>query len=724
MRPEILAPAGNEEALKAAVAAGCDAVYFALPQFGARAYAQNFTLEKTKEMIEYCHLYGVKVYITMNTIIYEDEMEDAYQQAKALHEMNVDGLIIQDLGLIHYLHHRLPNLVLHLSTQVSVSKPEMIESLKKLGIKRVVLARECTDEEIEICAQTGMEIEVFVHGALCICYSGQCYFSSVRYDRSGNRGKCAQPCRMPYTLLEDGKEMKTEGPYLLSPKDLSLIKKVKRLSKIGVCSLKIEGRMKSKEYVYESVSLVKKVLNKERITPEEFEKLNVTFNRGYTKGHTYHQNGKDLINFTSNNHQGIEIGRVSKIKNNKMIIELNKELNQNDAVRFVNGDKQEGCYVNYLYDSKGKLINASSAGSICMMDAIPGIKAGSIVKKTVDIKLNHEIEDKIQHMDRQIPIQAHFTCEEVGDYLVCEASDGENYVCVYSNTMATKAQKHSTDEEVLTKQFSKTKNSWAKFTYLTFELGKNIYFSISDMNKLRRDVVEALEQKRIECPKIIEKEYDFKIKKEYKPTNIIEIQTKDQMIKTDALLVSELAPVKRKGNITQVEGDVLSHVGKGKIVDSNLNITNSYACAALIEMGYEQFGISDECSLEQVERVVQAFKERYHVFAPICKTIYQKRRLMTMNYCPVNTALKDGTRTRCNLCHTHRYELLSKDGTKTLCFGDANCHMRLFDTIATNELDELKTYKTMGIQAFKLVFVDETREEALELVKHFESLNT
>lgn len=722
MRPEILAPAGNEEALKAAVAAGCDAVYFALPQFGARAYAENFTLEKTKEMIDYCHLYGVKVYITMNTVIYEDEMEAAYTQAKALHEMNVDALIIQDLGFIHYLHHRLPNLELHVSTQVSVNKPEMIESLKKLGVKRVVLARECTDEEIEACAQTGMEIEVFVHGAICICYSGQCYFSSLRYNRSGNRGKCAQPCRMPYTLLEDGKEIDTEGPYLLSPKDLSLIKKVNRLSKIGVCSLKIEGRMKSKEYVYESVALVKKALSKERITPEEFEKLDVTFNRGYTKGHTYHKNGKDLMNFVSNNHQGIDIGKVVKIKNGKMIIELTKDLNQNDGVRFVNGDIQEGCRVNYLYDQRGKLVNSQKAGSICMMDALPGIKAGSIVKKTINTQLNHEIEDKIQHMERQVPVQAHFTCEEVGDYLVCEASDGENYVCVYSDTFATKAQKHSTDEDVLTKQFSKTKNSWAKFTYLTFELGKNIYFSISDMNKLRRDTLEALEKKRCECPKIIEKDYSYKVKKPPVPKNLIEIQTKEQMIKTDDLLISELAPVTRKGNVTQVEGDVLSHLGNGKIVDTNLNITNSYAIAAMMEMGYKQVGISDECSLEQVEMMVNSFKERYGIVPPVCKTVYQKRRLMTINYCPVNTTLKDGTRTRCNLCHTHKYELLSKDGTKSYCLGDSNCHMRLFDTIAQNDLEDIPKYKDMGIQAFKVIFVDETRDEILDIIKTFNEL--
>ena len=163
MRPEILAPVGSMEALNAALAAGCDAVYFGLPSFGARAFANNFDLETTKEVIERCHLCGVKVYITMNTILYEDEIEDDYNMAKKVHSFGVDALIIQDLGFIHLLHHRLPNLVLHASTQLSVSNPYQIEQLKKLGVQRVVLARECTKEEIQACVDTGIEVVVFVH---------------------------------------------------------------------------------------------------------------------------------------------------------------------------------------------------------------------------------------------------------------------------------------------------------------------------------------------------------------------------------------------------------------------------------------------------------------------------------------------------------------------------------------------------------------------------------
>ena len=723
MRPEILAPAGNEEALMSAIKAGCDAVYFALPNFGARAYAQNFTLEKTKEMIEYCHLHDVKVYITMNTVMFEDEMEEAYECAKALHEMNVDALIIQDLGFIHYLHHRLPNLELHASTQLSTSNPVMIEQLKKIGVKRVVLARECTIEEIEACAKTGMEIEVFVHGALCICYSGQCYFSSLRYNRSGNRGMCAQPCRMPYTLMEDGKEVKCDGDYLLSPKDLSLIQKVTELSRAGVCSLKIEGRMKSKEYVYQSVSLVKKALDKQKITPKDFERLNVAFNRGHTYGHTYKDYGKNLMNYSSSNHQGIDIGKVIKIKNKRIHVLLDKELNQNDGIRFVTNNQQEGCRVNFLYDEKGRLVNHVDAKKVCQLDVLPNVKVGSVVKKTIDFKYEEEMNRILKENSRQVPIDIQFTCYGVGDTLECIASDGKHTVTCHSTHVATRAMNRETDEEVLRKQFSKTKDSWGYFRSMMFDLEPEIYFSISDMNQLRRDVLDRLEQKRIQVPSIVEKEYDFTCEPIDHVENIMEVQTKNQICAFDGMVISELVPfTKKKGNITEVDGDVLAHLGNGKIIDSNMNVTNSYAVAALLEMGYENVVVSDECSFESLEKMMKAFKNRYGFDAPVIKTVYQKRRLMTMNYCPVNTVLKDGSRQNCGLCHSHRYELISKDKTASLCLGDRNCHMRLFDERAEDLLDLIPSYKEIGIKGYKIIFVDETSDEINVILSKYGNL--
>ncbi|WP_301007531.1 peptidase U32 family protein, partial [Faecalibaculum rodentium] len=252
--PEILAPAGSRDSFDAALAAGADAVYLALPRFGARAYAANFTLEEVQEVIATAHLHGMKVYVTMNIILFEEEMEPAYRQARDLYEAGVDALIVQDLGLMHLLKHRLPALEVHASTQLSVNRPFQMEQLKKLNVRRVVLARECSLEQIRACARVqDMETEVFVHGALCISWSGQCQFSAIRHQRSGNRGQCAQACRMQYELLKDGHPVKTPGSFLLSPRDLSVLDDLDLLQTAGVDSFKIEGRMKSPLYVYEAV---------------------------------------------------------------------------------------------------------------------------------------------------------------------------------------------------------------------------------------------------------------------------------------------------------------------------------------------------------------------------------------------------------------------------------------------------------------------------------------
>lgn len=719
MRPEILAPVGSMEALNAALAAGCDAIYFGLPSFGARAFANNFDLETTKEVIERCHLCGVKVYITMNTILYEDEIGDAYQMAKKVHSYGVDALIIQDLGFIHLLHHRLPNLVLHASTQLSISNPYQIEQLKKLGVKRVVLARECTKEEIQACVDTGIEVEVFVHGALCICYSGQCYFSSVHYGRSGNRGMCAQPCRMKYSLYEDGNKVDTHGDYVLSPKDLSLMDEVNTLANMGVCSLKIEGRMKSAPYVYESVSQVKKVLeNKERSRLDE-QNLRVTFNREYTLGHMYKASGNELMNNKTCNHQGIEIGRVVKVNKNKICIQLSQDLHQNDGIRFER--ENLGCHVNFMYDKKQKLISFMPKNNTVLIEGPVGVHVGSIVRKTMDYELNKIIDERIRRSNRQSIVDAVVTCSAVGMPMVMEVYNDRTSVCVSTDINSVKALKRATDEETLNKQFSKTKDSWASFDQIEYHLGDDIYFPISVMNQLRRDALEKMKEACLKQEAIVEYDYAFKPKESKTLFDLFEINAMNQKVDDSSSYVSEMLhneDVIDRSNITGIDGFVNAHLGKGKIVDS-LNISNSYAVAAILEMGYESCALSDECDKHQVEALMTAFLNRYHFEAPVYKTLYQKRRLMTMKHCPVNTALKDGKRVGCGLCHNHRYELEGLDGKRVFLLGDKDCHMRLYDVNVTDEIENRKEYKSYGIKHFRFVFTDENQEEVKTAFKAY-----
>lgn len=716
MRPEILAPVGNKEALEAAIVAGCDAIYFGLPVFGARAYAKNFSLEETEEIIKRCHLLDIKVYITMNTVIFEDEMEEAYALAKRLHEMGVDALIIQDLGLLHLLHHRLPDLVLHASTQLSVSKPEMIRKLKHLGVQRVVLARECTLDEIRACVETGMEIEIFVHGAICICYSGQCYFSSVRYDRSGNRGMCAQPCRMPYTLYQDntlvGKEL-----YYLSPKDLSLIDQVKELEKMGVVSLKIEGRMKSAAYVYESVMQTKMVLDNKSRSKQDIEDLMVTFNRGYTKGHAYKMSGYDLMNLQSSNHQGINIGKVIGKKNGRLVLELTNELNQNDGIRI---GKDLGCHVNFLYDKKGKLTSHMPAGSVCEIQGPKQAKVGDTILKTTSVLVYEKVEKRIKETNRQIQLNASISCDGVGSPLICRIYDQNIEVNVTSKDVASQAQNRALDEVMIKKQFNKTKDSYACFASIDVDIPSNIFFTISSVNELRRNALEMFKSKKLKKQPIKEIDYVYKPLVSKTDRNIYEVMTPDKKMDTKDLWVCEMDQT--KGNITSLRGSVLPHLGDTMIIDG-MNVTNSWAVAALLEMGYKQIVLSDENKLENIHDIMYAFKERYGFDAPVLVCVYQYRRLMTMNHCIINTALKDGKRKNCSLCRQFEFKLKGKDKKSVICFGDRECHLCLYDEVLNDNIEQIRNLKTYGIKNFKAVFLNESKQEILKVIKRIENIS-
>ena len=282
--PELLAPAGDFECLVAAVRGGADAVYIGGKAFSARAYAKNFDSDEIKKAVSYCHLHGVKLYVTMNILLFGNELDEAVAFAKELYVFGVDALIVADLGLIRRLRNEIPDLELHASTQMSVNNSLGADLAYSLGCTRVVLARELSGKNIRaVTEKCKAETEVFLHGALCVCHSGQCLFSSMIGGRSGNRGECAQPCRLPYN----------DGKYILSLSDLSLAEHVTELIESGVASLKIEGRMKSPDYVYTVTSIYRRLLDEHRnSTREENRRLERAFSRGgftdgYFRGDTF-----------------------------------------------------------------------------------------------------------------------------------------------------------------------------------------------------------------------------------------------------------------------------------------------------------------------------------------------------------------------------------------------------------------------------------------------------
>ncbi len=675
---EILAPVGNWEMLDAALAAGCDAVYLATKEFGARAYARNFSVEEIAEIVKRCHLIDVKVHVTLNTILYEDEIEKAYELAFSLYKAGVDALIVQDLGLIHLIHKRLPKMCLHASTQMSVMCADEIERLKKIGISRVVLARECSKAEIEACKKAGLEIEIFIHGAICISMSGRCYFSSVCYGRSGNRGMCAQPCRMPYSLYENDKKIETEGPYLLSPKDLSLIDHVKDLD---VDSFKIEGRMKSSAYVYEAVRQVKKVRDGQKRTKEDRIALEQAFNRGYTLGHVYEQKGKDLMNPFTSNHQGIVIGKVLSSNAKGIRIQLKEDLNQNDGIRI---GKEYGCRVNYLYDDKQRLQNQIKAGCVAEIGSAVGIKKGDLVRRTISYLQEKEVENLSKTTLRKIQVKAHISCLMEGLPLTCWASDGFHEVYVESDMLAQKAKNQGLSIQQIEKQMKKTGNTWVDFSDISCEIGLQIFFPIAVINQLRRDVIKALEEKRCEVKVEPALPYTYQIKNK--------------------------ARILSKIYVDQVEENC---------APSTMNVCNSYGVAAIQEMGFDSVLLSDEMNKEQIIELMKAYKKRYQQDAPVIVTIYQHRRLMIMRHCPVNTLLKDGKRERCALCHQKNYSLVGKDGRSYILRGNSNCFMQIFDEKITDYRENRKELEENGIHSFLIRFLDESKEERESILSSF-----
>ncbi len=334
---EILAPAGNFDMLKAAVCNGADAVYLGLNKFSARAKAENFNNEQLKNAIEYAHLYGVKIYVAINTIMKNDELSEALNEAERALSLGADALIVQDLGFAQLLRRKFPTAVLHASTQMGIHNLEGAIVAKKLGFSRIILARETLFEDIiKIKQNVDIEVECFVQGALCIAFSGNCYFSSFVSGYSGNRGKCMQLCRKKYSIKNGSKNI---SGYLLSSKDLMLAMRIKKLLDAKVDCFKIEGRLRRSEYVAEAVRVYKKAL-REAVDQEDIVSLKKTFNRGdYTEGHLFCATNKVLdVNIAS--HMGVYFCKVTKVIGRKAV--LNRNLNSGDGIKFLRNGKEVG----------------------------------------------------------------------------------------------------------------------------------------------------------------------------------------------------------------------------------------------------------------------------------------------------------------------------------------------------------------------------------------------
>lgn len=507
---ELLSPVGDFECLKAAVQNGADCVYFGATSFSARASASNFNLENLSQAIEYAKLRGVRTNLTLNTLIKDEEFEDAYNLAKKAYEFGIDAIIVQDLGLGLKLIKDFPDLAIHASTQMSVHNLQGVLKLQELGFKRVVLARELSAQEIEyICKNSNVEIECFIHGALCICYSGQCLFSSMIGGRSGNRGKCAQPCRLPYTLI-DKEGSKIDNGYIISPKDLCGLEFIPFLIDAGVTSFKIEGRMKTPEYVAIVTKIYRKYIdlalsgNNFVIDDNDKKDLLQVFNRGLSStGHLEKDANTNLIYKDKPNNMGLPLGIVQNYNKNKgyITLKLKESIKVGDTISLEN---ENGTYTisELMKDNSKKLenIDIGKNGQTIVIGRMKGnIKLGDKVFKMSSRELNLSALESIKQENRKIPLTAKVTIKKDSpiSIRVKSSTDINLYkdldLTFYLNESPVDAKNKPLDNATVIEKINKTGNTIFEFSKITVELDKNVFIpKLSLLNELRRNILEMV----------------------------------------------------------------------------------------------------------------------------------------------------------------------------------------------------------------------------------------
>ncbi|MCI9598820.1 MAG: U32 family peptidase [Firmicutes bacterium] len=499
-KTELLAPAGGIRQLTAAVENGADAVYLGGPLFNARINADNFTEEEIRDSIQYAHLRNVKVYITLNTLVADQEMLSALRYAAKLYEIGADALILQDLGLASQILRFMPDFPLHLSTQGSVYNLSGVEMAEYIGFSRVVLARELSLEEISRIAGAGIcDIEIFVHGALCMCYSGQCQMSRLLGDgkRSGNRGLCAQPCRLPY------KDEHGRTSYALSPKDLCAVDHIGKLADAGVASLKIEGRMKFPEYVAAVVGIYRKYLDLHyaqgsyQVTDEDRQTLAQIFNRGgFTPGYLLGNPGKSILSGELPKHQGVYVGKVSQpVKGKNLVdVQLEQDLELGDGVE-IRSQKLAGNMVTYLADQGNGTVRIGDIKTpVEKGDAVYRLTSGSLMKK---LRQSYEEGGPYGAKHRRtVPVDMRLEIE-VGKSPVLTVLEGQTAITVTdSKILAERAQKRPLDRDRAERQMRKTGGTPFRVRRLEMDLAERCCVPVSSLNDLRRRALRQMAEKK------------------------------------------------------------------------------------------------------------------------------------------------------------------------------------------------------------------------------------
>ena len=684
---ELLAPVGSFESLKAAVQNGANAVYLGGKDFGARASANNFDRDELKEAVKYAHIRGVQVFVTTNTLRKENEIENFLEYVKFLYDIDVDAIILQDIGMARLIKRELPDFELHASTQMVAHSLEDVKYLESVGFDRVVLAREVTVEEIKyICDNCKADIEVFVHGALCVCYSGQCLMSSMIGNRSGNRGRCAQPCRQRYELVDvyTGEVVNSNGDYLLSPKDLSTIEEIDKIIDAGVHSLKIEGRMKRPEYVATVIDGYRKTIdeylttNKLNVSDEIISDLYTIFNRKFTKGLLLGDVGKDVMNSQLPNNQGLYVGTVVDYnkKAKRLKIKLANTLKKGDGINL--GGGTIGRII-----KNGNIETIGYKGEIIELDFVGEARKGQIVFKTSDSELMDRVQATFTQDKEFVKniIDAKITIKLGQKPILTLMDRNKNKATVEGDKIVEEAMKVALSKEKVDTQLRKLGNTPYELDKLEIDLDDNVSLPVSLLNQMRRDCIELLDKERviikdrkyknknvkynpIQYNRNKKQEISVKVKNleqlesalecgvdriYYEDTNTID-KAMSLALKYNKKVIYSAPRIIRnkeynqlaKANNAGVESVQVGNYGsidyfkdKELNIDYYLNAFNSETINYYKEIGADTLCISQELNLNEIKETIK------YTDINIESVVYGYTPLMITEYCPMGVIVRD-----------------------------------------------------------------------------------
>jgi len=766
---ELLAPAGSMDSVTAAVQMGADAIYIGGSKFSARAYAFNFDNENIALAVDYCHIYGTRLYVTLNTLVKDNELKEIMEYVGFLYSVGVDALIVQDTGLIYLIRNNFPNFEIHASTQMTVHNGGGALFLKNMGFKRIVLSRELSLKEIDYISNTlKVETEVFVHGALCICYSGQCLMSSIIGGRSGNRGRCAQPCRLPYTLI-DKNTSREHKAYLLSPKDICTLDNLKDIVATGTSSLKIEGRMKKPEYVSGVVEIYRRAIDnvynsKIQKLDEDTKVLTQLFNReGFSKAYLYGNSGKDMMAYKVPKNSGIKIGKV----NADLSVTLLEKVALKDGIMF----NDDGFAISKI------TVNGVEVPSAIMGDRVllkpTKFKTGDFLYKISDVELMSELSKSYSDaFGRKIELNLSIDFSVNKPLHISTSYMGKNFKAFGETVQA--ALNKPLDRDRIIKNLSKTGDTPFKINEVNFENFEDGFVPMAALNSIRRELTQDIQnyligkykREKITTQINYDKKHSLKEaknnleledrKESNMPETLIYVSNEQQLsavlemgfdniainpfmrecnisfnkydvniyLKVPNIINGEFESVCEfiENNLGSIKGIITANLGiinrynkKISIIgDYKLNAFNSYAGDF-----YKEFLTGTCISAELNQKEIKEMGSKSSL--PLQIMVYGKYELMVSEYCAIGSVFgnKSDNQTCVEKCTSGCYTLKDRMGEEFRINTDKYCRSYIYNNVPVNLISNMTEIVKNNISCFRLDFIHENYEETLEVLQNY-----